>query len=44
MSIKRELGDRIVIGDGRDYVAPSAKVIPSTYKDASDDETCLYLF
>jgi hypothetical protein len=43
MAIKREIGDRIIIADGRDYVPPSARVIASTFKEAAEDEKSIYI-
>lgn len=41
--IVREIGERVVIIDGRDYKQPEARVIPNTHSDAAEHEKAIYI-
>lgn len=41
--IVRKVGERVIIDKGRDYSAPTARVILSTFEDAGDEEKAVYI-
>jgi hypothetical protein len=41
--IKKQIGETVVLTNGRDYVSPKVRVVPSTYHGASENEKQLYI-
>jgi hypothetical protein len=41
--IVREVGERVIIDQGRDYIAPTIRVVCNTFEHATDDEKALYI-
>jgi len=41
--IVREIGERVVIINGRDYIQPDVRVVPNTHRDAGDNEKAIYI-
>ena len=41
--IVRKVGERVIVDGGRDYSAPTARVILSTFSDAGEEERAVYI-
>lgn len=41
--IARAIGERCIVTNGRDYLAPSARVVSNTHAEALDHEKALYI-
>jgi len=41
--IVREIGERVVIVNGRDYIQPDVRIVPNTHKDSQDHEKAIYI-
>lgn len=41
--IARDIGERVVIIDGRDYATPSARIVPNTHEQAQEHEKAVHI-
>lgn len=41
--IQREIGERVILRNGRDYTTPEVRIVPSTFQDAQEHEKAIHI-